>query len=81
MDTDTAINTVTAIPISITMVMAMGMEETKIKKCMTHFCPNKKTTADRWFFYECYFLKKIISVEILESIPTELLVFLKGLSF
>jgi hypothetical protein len=51
MDTDTAINTVTAIPISITMVMAMGMEETKIKKCMTHFCPNKKTTALRWFFY------------------------------
>ena len=55
MDTDTAINTVIAIPISITMVMAMGMEETKIKKCMTQFCPNKKTTAMRWFFFIIFF--------------------------
>ena len=57
--------------------MAMGMEEMKIKKCMTHFCPNKKTTADRWFFYGYYFLiiGKIILVEILESIPIESLVF------
>jgi uncharacterized membrane protein len=55
MDTVTAINTVIAIPTSITMVMAMGMEETKIKKCMTYFCPNKKATALRWLFYECYF--------------------------
>ena len=63
--------------------MAMGMEETKIKKCMTHFCPNKKTTADRWFFYGYYFLiiGKIILVEILESIPIEFPVFLWGSDF
>ena len=63
--------------------MAMGMEETKIKKYMTHFCPNKKTTADRWFFYGYYFLiiGKIILVEILESIPIEFLVFLWGSDF
>ena len=78
MDTDTATNIATAIPTSIIMAMAMAMEETKIK---TYYFVYKKTTAMRWFFYECYFLKKIILIEILESIPIEFLVFLKGLSF
>ena len=58
MVTVTATNTVIAIPTSITMVMAMGMEETKIKKCMTHFCTHKKTTALRWFFVNVIFLRK-----------------------
>ena len=38
MDTVTAINTVTAIPTSITMVMAMDMEEMKIKKFIYIIC-------------------------------------------
>ena len=62
MDIVTATNIAIAIPTSITMVMDMGMEETKIKKFMTHSCAYKKTTADRWFFYKWYFLifRKII---------------------
>ena len=60
MDIVTATNTVTAIPTSITMVMAMDMEEMKIKKFNIYYFVYKKTTAVRWFFYECYFLKKII---------------------
>ena len=67
-----------AIPTSIIMDMAMGMEETKIK---TYYFVYKKTTAMRWFFYECYFLKKIILIEIPEWTPIVSLAFLKGLSF
>ena len=51
MDIVTAINTVIAIPTSITMVMAMDMEEMKIKKFKSILLFIKKTTALRWFFY------------------------------
>ena len=56
MDTVIATNTVTAILTSIIMAMDMGMEEMKIKKCMTHFCPNKKPPQCGGFFYGLYFL-------------------------
>ena len=76
MDTVTATNTVIAIPTSITMVMAMGMEETKIKKCMTHFCPNKKPPQCGGFFMNVIFIfRKIILVEILEWTPIVSLAF------
>ena len=77
MDTVTATNTVTAIPTSITMVMAMDMEEMKIKKFNIYYFVYKKTTADRWFFYGWYFFnfRKISLVEILELIPIASLAF------
>ena len=78
MDTDTAINTVIVIPISITMVMAMGMEETKIKKCMTltFVLIKKPPHCGGFFIYDTFLIiRKIILIEILELIPIVSLAF------
>ena len=76
MDIVIATDIAIAIPISIIMDMAMDMDKTKIKKFKTYYSVYiKKTTAMRWFFYECYFLKKIILIEIPEWTPIASLAF------
>ena len=83
MDTVTAINTVTAIPTSITMVMAMDMVEMKNNEIYNLIILIQKNHRNAVvFFMDLFFnFRKIILIEILESTPIVCLAFLKGLSF
>ena len=77
MDTVTATNTVIAIPTSITMVMAMDMEEMKNNEVYNLIICYKKNHRNAVVFLWMYFFnfRKISLIEILESIPIVSLLF------
>ena len=81
MDTVTAINTVTAIPTSITTVMAMDMVEMKNNEIYNLIILIQKNHRNAVVFFMNIIFKKISLIEILESIPIVCIAFLKGLSF
>ena len=77
MDTVTAINTVIAIPTSITTVMAMGMVEIKNNEIYNFIILIQKNHRISVVFLWILLLifRKIILIEIPESIPIESLAF------